>query len=131
MISRSRLTGALLILLPVAACTEAGEWAGTITDSAGVAIVANPDEGMWTPGEGWTLEEEMRFGSPEGELEHQFGQIGFLAVGSDERIYVSDTQAQHVKVFSGGGQYIRTIGGSGGDGASGRYAHRRERWHFV
>jgi hypothetical protein len=114
MISRSRLTGALLILLPVAACTEAGEWAGTITDSAGVAIVANPDEGMWTPGEGWTLEEEMRFGSLEVDLEYQFGQIGFLAVGSDERIYVSDTQAQHVKVFSVDGQYIRTIGGPGG-----------------
>ncbi len=31
-------------------------WAGTITDSAGVTIVSNPAEGIWTEAERWTVE---------------------------------------------------------------------------
>ncbi len=96
------------------ACAEAGGWTGTITDSAGVAIVVNPTEGTWTADQQWTLEEEMRFGSLDGDPEYQFGQVGFLAVGSDGRIYVSDTQARHSRVFSSDGHYVQTIGGPGG-----------------
>jgi len=118
-----RAAVALLTLLPVVACAEGDGWAGTVTDSAGVVVVTNPDDGMWTTAQQWTLEEEMRFGSVEGDLDYQLGQVGGLAVGSDGRIYVSDIQGQHIKVFSGDGQYMQTIGGPGsGPGELGRNA---------
>jgi hypothetical protein len=76
---------------------------------------------MWTAEEQWALEEEIRFGALEGDREYQFGQIGFIAVGSDGRIFVSDRQAQHIKVFRGDGQYELTIGAPGsGPGELGR-----------
>lgn len=109
-------TAGLTVLLLLTACLgEEGEWAGTVTDSAGVAIVTNPPEGMWADGEGWTLEEELRIGSIEAEPEYQFGQIGArgIAVGSDGRLYVLDAMAQEVRVFTPSGTYERTIGGPG------------------
>ncbi len=81
-------------LLPIVACADDGDgWTGTVSDSAGVAIVENGDEGLWAPDEQWTLEEEMRVGALEADPEYQFGQVGFLAVGSVGQIYVSDIQA--------------------------------------
>lgn len=119
-----RYTIVLLALLPLFACTS-GEttWTGTITDSAGVTIVKNTDDGMWADGEEWTFEEEMRFGALEAEPEYQFGQIGWITVGSNEDIYITDTQAQEVRVFTNEGEYIRTVGGPGnGPGELGRNA---------
>jgi hypothetical protein len=99
----------------VAACGGEGrEWGGTITDSAGVAIVSNPAEGMWGPEEVWRFEEELRIGALEGQAEYQFGQLGGLAVLSDGRIVTLDTQARELKVFSPSGAYERTIGRPGG-----------------
>ena len=123
--SKTRTVSAirLVFMLPIIACGEEGVWTGTVTDSAGVAIVANPEEGVWTAGVEWTFEEDMRFGALEADPEYQFGQVGFVAVGSAGQIYVSDIQAQHVKVFSSNGQYERTIGGAGnGPGEIGRTA---------
>ena len=105
---------AALGALFVAACGGEPQFAGTITDSAGVALVANTDVGLWTDEVAWTLEEEVRIGSVEEEPEYQFGQVGGLAVGSDGRMYVVDAQAQHIKVFSAEGEYERTIAGPGG-----------------
>ena len=104
----------ILSILVIAACSGGeGNWSGTITDSAGVVIVSNTAEGMWTPLNEWTLEEELKFGSVEGDLEYQFGQIGFIAVDSRDRIYVADMQAQNIRVFTSAGQYEQTIGGPG------------------
>ncbi|NIQ99343.1 MAG: hypothetical protein GTN78_03970, partial [Gemmatimonadales bacterium] len=50
-----------LTALIAAGCAGGGmEWAGAITDSAGVAIVSNPAEGMWTEADAWTVEEELK-----------------------------------------------------------------------
>jgi hypothetical protein len=104
----------LLITCFVAAC-GGGEtrWAGTITDSAGVTIVSNTGVGIWTPGEEWTFEEELRIGDVEGAPEYQFGQVFRIAVDSKGRIIVLDGQAQHIKVFSPDGAYEQTIGAPG------------------
>ncbi len=88
-------------------------WTGTITDSAGVTIVANPVEGVWTEADRWTVEEELRIGVVEGDPEYQFGDVGGIAVDSRGRIFVLDVQAQHIKVFSPQGEYERTLGGRG------------------
>ena len=114
----------LFSLLPTSACTTGdGDWSGTITDSAGVTIVMNTNDRLWAEGEGWTVEEERRFGALEAEPEYQFGQIGWITVGSNRDIYITDMQAQQVRVFTNDGQYIRTVGGPGsGPGELGRNA---------
>ncbi|MDH3456916.1 MAG: 6-bladed beta-propeller [Gemmatimonadota bacterium] len=103
-----------VVTLAVMACTSAeGAWKGTVTDSAGVTIVTNTDEGVWTPQTRWTLEEDLRIGTIEGAPEYQFGQIGFIAVDSKQRVFVMDAQARHIRVFSQTGTYEQTIGGPG------------------
>jgi len=101
------------MLISIAACSGAESWTGTVTDSAGVAIVTNTDQGMWGRGEGWTLEEELRIGSLEGDQEYQFGQIGLIAIDSRDRMFVLDMQARDVRVFSPDGTYEQTIGKPG------------------
>jgi hypothetical protein len=85
-----------------------------VTDSAGIQIVSNTDQGIWTEDSRWTLVEELRIGSLEADPDYQFGQIGLIAVGSDRRVYVIDAQAQQLKVFNAAGEFERTIGGPGG-----------------
>lgn len=110
-----------LFVLPfiIAACSAGAEstWEGSITDSAGVQIVRNPDTGIWGPDDAWTLTEALRIGAAEGEPEYQFGALlpaGSVGLASDGRIVVLDAQGQHLKVFGADGTYERTIGGPGG-----------------
>jgi hypothetical protein len=106
----AHVLGALLI----AACSGGGgEWAGTVTDSSGVTIVSNTNRGIWTAATQWTVEEDLRVGALEGDPNYQFGQIGFVAVGSDGRMFVLDAQAQQVRVFSAQGDYELSFGGPG------------------
>lgn len=111
-------------LLILTACSAGdGGWEGTITDSAGVTIVANTERGIWTPESRWTLEEELRIGAMEGDAEYQFGQIGLIAVDSKDRMYVMDAQARHIRVFTAEGTYVQTIAGPGeGPGELGQQA---------
>lgn len=101
--------------IPLALACTAGEaqWAGTVTDSAGIQIVENTGQPLWPQGEGWTVREVLRIGAVDADPEYQFGQIGWLAPSSDGRIFVLDNQGQHVKVFTPGGEYARTIGKPG------------------
>lgn len=110
----TRTAAALFLLAPAVACA-AGEaqWSGSIRDSAGIQIVENAGEPMWAEGEGWTVHEMLRIGTVEADPAYQFGRIGWLAPGSDGRIYVLDDLGQHVKVFSPMGAYERTIGKAG------------------
>jgi hypothetical protein len=87
---------------------------GTITDSAGVTIVSNPEQGVWSDADRWAVEEDLRIGALEGDPRLQFGEVGGIAVGSDGSIHVLDVQALHIKVYSPEGQYVRTVGGPGG-----------------
>ena len=110
----SKITGLGILVLAVAACGGGeGGWSGSVTDSAGVAIVANPAEGIWSSAQAWTLEEELRIGALEGDPQYQFGQVGWLAVNSDGNIYVVDAQAQHIQAYSPEGEFLQTIGQRG------------------
>ncbi len=118
-------TGGVLAAALLAAVGGCGgeQWLGTVTDSAGVTIVSNPDRGMWTPETQGTLEEELRIGALEGDPEYQFGQVGWIAVDSENRIFVMDAQARQVKVFGSDGVYQQTIGRPGsGPGELGQQA---------
>jgi len=106
----------LPLLFTVAACggdAGGGEWAGTVDDSAGVAVVNNPAEGIWSAEENWTLEEDLRIGEIEGAPEYQFGQVVGLDVDSAGRIFVLDQQAQRVAVYGSGGDFSHYIGSPG------------------
>jgi hypothetical protein len=114
----SRFSALAITACFVAACSgdSTSDWQGSITDSAGIQIVRNPDVGTWGPEDAWTLTEVLRVGLAEGEPEYQFGQIlpaGSIALASDGRIVVLDSQGQHLKVFAPDGTYQRTIGGPG------------------
>lgn len=112
-----RSMGWLPALALAAACggepgSSAG-WSGTVEDSAGVQIVRNPSEAVWSADEAWGFEEVVTIGTAAGDADYQFGQISGLDATSDGRILVLDNQAQHVKVFSPDGLYERTIGKAG------------------
>jgi hypothetical protein len=111
--SYPKLAFAGVILL--AACGEGGgDWQGTVTDSAGVEIVMNAENGLWGSDDAWAVEQELVIGTAEGEPAYQFGQIAGIDVGQDGRIYVIDQQAREVRVFTPDGEYVRTIGQAGG-----------------
>jgi hypothetical protein len=85
----------------------------TVTDSAGVVVVSNGDEGIWGDAGGWTLEEDLRIGTLDGDPEYQFGIIGWLTADDEGSIYVLDQQARHIKRFDAEGQYVSTFGRAG------------------
>jgi hypothetical protein len=58
--------------------------------------------------------EELRIGRIEGEGPDLFGRISSLAVDRGGRIWILEGQAQELRVFSAGGEYIRTVGRRGG-----------------
>lgn len=117
MTSRFAVPG-LLAALTLTACggdagRPSGEWAGSVTDSAGVRIVSNSGAPLWDAGAGWSVEDGLRIGEAAGAPEYQFGQISGIGVASDGRILVCDQQGQHVKVFAPDGTWERTIGEPG------------------
>jgi len=105
----------LLASLPlIQACGgDAGAWEGTVTDSAGITVVHNTPTPIWGPGDAWTVTEDLRVGEMAGAPEYQFGQLGYVEVGSDGTLYAMDLQAREVKVYDPQGSYLRTIGSPG------------------
>ena len=69
--------------------TTTTEWAGTVTDSAGIQLVQNPLTPIWGADDAWTLEETLLIGTPEGDAAYQFGQITGIGFTSDGRVIVS------------------------------------------
>ena len=113
-----RLAAPIVVLVSVGitACggdSSASLWTGTMTDSAGVTIVSNEAEGIWSADDRWGVVELLRIGSMEGDPEYQFGLIAGIGVTSDGRMFVLDQQAQHLKVFGADGTHLATLGGAG------------------
>ena len=89
------------------------EWAGSITDSAGVAIVTNSLAPSWSADEAWTTQEVLLIGEAAGDADYQFGQIAGIGITSDGRILVLDQQAQRVMVYGPDGTYESSMGRPG------------------
>ena len=98
--------GVLASLPLIQACEAGGAGEGTITDSAGVAIVHNTATPLWLDGDEWTVTEDLRIGSVAGEPEYQFGSLGYVDVSSDGTIYAMDMHAQEVKAYDAEGNFI-------------------------
>jgi len=111
--TRQTLLAGILWISALGCADGNGRWAGTVSDSAGVTVVTNPEAGLWGPEEAWTLEEELRVGTLEGEPDYQFGQIMGVTVDSRGRLYVLDFLEQQIKVYSSEGLFQQAIGGPG------------------
>jgi hypothetical protein len=110
----NRLVTLLLLGLASACGGETGDsWQGTVTDSAGVTIVANPEGGLWAEGEAWTFAEEYRVGGMDAEETAQFGLVVGIDVDTEGNVYVADQQAAQISVFGPDGAFVRTIGSPG------------------
>jgi hypothetical protein len=106
---------ALLLGFTAVACGGGADdrWKGTQRDSAGIAIVENPAEGIWTTEEIPTFQEEIKIGSAAGEAAYQFGMITGIDVDAAGRIYVLDQQARRVRIFDPAGKFVSEMGGAG------------------
>ncbi len=82
----------------------------TVSDSSGVAIVANRGPG-WSPDGAWRLEPDLQVGEIDGPL--AFGRINWVAPGPDGGMLVLDAQTHLVHVFDSTGRQVRRFGGEG------------------
>ena len=80
---------------------DGGPWAGTVRDSAGVAIVENPARGLWSEDDAWTVEETFRVGGMDGGPEAEFGMVIGVDVDGGGR------------VLDGDGTFVRELGAPG------------------
>lgn len=118
-IRRSAALPALALLL-ASACSGDGKpaaeggWAGTMeTRADGAVVVRNPAQGAWAAGEEWTVEEDLRIGTAEGEGPALFGRVQAVEVDAMGRIWVLEHNAKELRVFDARGRYVRTIGREG------------------
>ena len=106
---------ALLILTACDPATRDGaDWNGSIRDSAGITIVENPADGIWTESTQWRLVEDLRIGSVDSDSSYQFGDIGGIGVGPAGHIIVLDNQADRsLRVFDAHGVLAASSGRRG------------------
>jgi len=89
-------------------------WQGSIdTLPDGVVLVHNPAVSVWDRTTTWILEEELRIGALEGPEPEVFGSIAAVSTDNGGNIYVLESQAQEIRVFSPDGSYRLTIGRKG------------------
>jgi len=79
------------------------------------ALVQNGAEGAWAAGESprWSLRTIWRIGEVDGREEYEFGYLTNAVLGPRGRVFLTDFQGQDIRVFSGEGRFLRTIGGPG------------------
>ncbi|MHB1193840.1 MAG: NHL repeat-containing protein [Longimicrobiales bacterium] len=75
-------------------------------------VVSNPNEGMWSAADAWTLTEDLRIGRPEGEGPDVFWGIADFGVAPNGDVFVVD-RSQEVRQFRATGEFVRTLGRQG------------------
>lgn len=107
------------VLTPLLAACDTGSaatagWSGTVdTLSSGEIVVHNADDPLWTPEQAWQVVEDLRIGEAMSEGPDLFGSIYSFDVDAWGRIFVLDEQAQEVRIFDSGGDFVRTVGRKG------------------
>ena len=105
----------LAILCVGCSAGDAGSaWTGSVTDSAGVTIVSNSNEGVWSDGDRWTVEQDLVIGAVDGDANYPFGNITGICVGTDRRIYVLDqTATVKVRIYAPDGVFLDAFAQAG------------------
>ena len=92
----------------------ASGWGGTVdTLSSGQVVVYNPTGSLWSAGDGWRLDEEVRIGTLDGAGPDMFGAITDFEIDRYGRFWLFEGQAQELRVFAADGQFVRTVGRQG------------------
>lgn len=103
-------------LLTIAGCAGAeSHWAGTVTDSAGVAIVENTGSAPLDGG-GWSVGQtpDLAIGAVEGDSSYQFFGIAGAHRMADGRYVVVNVGSRQVRVYDAHGVFLRSFGRRGG-----------------
>lgn len=80
---------------------------------SGVRHVVNDGVGEWSEESRWTLVEDLRLGTLEGEGPDQFSEVANILTDDNGSIYILDYPVQEIRVFSARGEYSHTIGRRG------------------
>lgn len=96
-----------------AAAPGAGTERLSAAADTGPVVVRNEGDGTWTAQSAWRLARVERIGDVEGDGPAVFGRIDDARLGPDGNVYVLDSQAPAVKVFTPEGTFVRAIGRSG------------------
>lgn len=90
------------------------DWSGQVDTLPGGALhVVNPAEGAWTPGQEWTLTEDLRLGSIDGDADDAFSNIGSVLTDADGRLYIMEILGTEIRVYDSTGAFLHTIGRAG------------------
>lgn len=101
----------LSVFMMIVSCRkQKAEWKGTIEKEAGVTVINNPKEPLYS-GDILSLEEDLTIG--EKEKEPVFEAIRTIRVDDDGNIYVLDWKACQIKVFDKTGKHLRDISRKG------------------
>lgn len=100
-----------VMVLGLAACGGGGTGDGggvTVTDSAGVTIVANGAVGDWgeVPPE---LEEVLRIGVVDGPDEYSLHEVSAVEVADDGTVFVALNAAEAVRAYGADGEFLRAF----------------------
>jgi len=114
--SKGGLKLALAVSVLACGCVDGTRrWRGAVEELPNGGLrVTNPAEGMWRDDSAWRLVRALRLGEVEGPAATVFGAISGLAVDDAGRIYVLDRQANELRIFTGDGAHVRSVGRSGG-----------------
>ncbi len=120
LIRAAAVVGAAAAVGAMTACGSLGEddparGSVTVDTVAGVPHVVSAGPGEWPEGGAREVDAEsaVRIGEVDGEDPYVFGRVAGVTVGEDGRIYVGDTQALEVRVFSPGGEFLTRFGREG------------------
>jgi len=108
----------LLATLALTSCgSEPAASGGAVVDTLanGAVRVVNTAEGIWGLDETkrWVLVEDLRIGVLDGEAPYVFGSVRNVFPGTQGRIWVMDSQAFELRLFSADGSFERAVGGRG------------------
>ena len=121
-IDRSGLSRPSLFSVALAGLTVAC-WADDTTlavmpevDTIGGVVVVRNAAGLWRESERWRVVEEFRVGSlwgdnPDEEL--TYSRNTSVTLGPNGRIHVMEYSTDRVVVFSGDGEFVKSLGGTG------------------
>ena len=105
-----------LLLTAVAPCggDKAAPPGARIRDSAGIAIVENPDP-LGADSTGWAIDSvpRARIGATDGDDPYIFGRVTAAIRLDDGRIAVADAQTSEIRYFDSTGIFIEKAGGKG------------------
>lgn len=110
----------LMALIPgTLACAAAGDAPadeGVRLDTiGGIVHVINSGAGLWASGGRWHVHPNrmVEIGEVDGADPYVFGDVTGVLVNEDGRIYIADTQALEVRIFSPEGEFVSRFGRSG------------------